>query len=239
MPRYRNYIFDLYGTLADILTNEASPRFWRLMALYFGYHGAGYTAPELREAYLRLCKEEQAKSPDPLFEIELRRVFRSLYREKGVGVGSRLVEETARAFRLTSTEKLKLYPWVKPVLGSIREQGAGVFLLSNAQACFTHAELRSLGIDGAFDAAVLSSEVGMKKPSPAIMSALLEGAGLDPRDCIMVGNDRQSDIALANSFGMDSLYIKTETSGEQDPVIRATYELPDGRFTRIPGILGL
>ena len=55
----------------------------------------------------------------------------------------------------------------------------------------------------------------------------------------MVGNDRQSDIALANSFGMDSLYIKTETSGEQDPVIRATYELPDGRFTRIPGILGL
>ena len=34
--RYRNLIFDLYGTLVDIHTDEDAPLVWQKMALLYG-----------------------------------------------------------------------------------------------------------------------------------------------------------------------------------------------------------
>lgn len=239
MPRYKHYIFDLYGTLVDIRTDEGGRRLWQLTALYFARHGARYTAPELHREYLRLCAAEQAKSSDPYYEFDLRRVFDALYREKGVTPDQHLVADTAWFFRLTSTRKLRLYPWVLPVLGRIRKSGAGIYLLSNAQACFTLPELNALGIADAFDGIVLSSDAGVRKPSPAIMRRLLDTYGLDPADCLMTGNDRRADVAVARSCGVDSLFIRTETSGPCDPALPADRELTDGDFSRLPDLLGL
>ncbi|MBO4562654.1 MAG: HAD family hydrolase [Clostridia bacterium] len=239
MSRRSDYIFDLYGTLADILTDERSPKLWRLSALWYSEHGAAYSAAELKERYLALCRAEQEKSPDPLYEIELRSVFAKLFAEKGAEADARLVDETAVFFRLTSLKKLRLYPWVRPVFRRIKEKGSGIYLLSNAQACFTVPELRYLGIIDEFDGIVLSSDAGVKKPSPAIMEKLLSGYGLDPARCMMIGNDQRSDIAVARAFGMDSLYIRTETSGEYAPEPAATYSLTDGDYSKLPGLLGL
>ena len=33
---YRNYIFDLYGTLVDIHTDESKPSFWKALAEHYG-----------------------------------------------------------------------------------------------------------------------------------------------------------------------------------------------------------
>ena len=51
MKEYQNYIFDLYGTLADIHTDESSPGFWRDAAGIFAARGAIYDGPALRRAY--------------------------------------------------------------------------------------------------------------------------------------------------------------------------------------------
>ena len=57
---FDNYIFDLYGTLIDIHTDESIPGLWQDMAAYLEYHfGAGYAAKELRQRYLEVCKEEE------------------------------------------------------------------------------------------------------------------------------------------------------------------------------------
>ncbi len=239
MSRYKHYIFDLYGTLVDIRTDETGRRLWQLAALYYAGHGARYAAAELRQAYWRLCAAEQAKNPDPFYEFDLRTVFRALYVEKGVFPDERLVAETAWFFRLTSTKKLRLYPWVRPVFEQIRQGGADIYLLSNAQACFTVPELRALGLDGAFDGVVLSSDTGVRKPDPAIMGRLLKTWDLDPADCLMTGNDRYADVAVARSCGVDCLYIQTETSGPFDPAFLADRELTDGNFSRLPELLGL
>ena len=212
MEKVRNYIFDLYGTLVDILTDEKDPALWEKTARWYAEHGAAYEAPELRQAYLALCEKEQASDPDPLFEIELRRVFAALFAEKGCAPREELIRETAVFFRTASTKKLRLYPWTLPLLTRLPALGARVFLLSNAQACFTVPELAGLGIGEAFDGIVLSSDAGVRKPSPRIMRRLLETYGLDPADCLMTGNDRKTDIALAAAFGMKSVYIRTATS---------------------------
>ena len=40
---YDNYIFDLYGTLADIRTDEEKPYVWEKMGELYGSMGAAYT----------------------------------------------------------------------------------------------------------------------------------------------------------------------------------------------------
>ncbi len=239
MNAYRDYIFDLYGTLVDIRTDESGRRLWELSALYYSEHGAPYSASELRADYLGFCSAEQSKKPDPYYEIELRNVFKRLYSGKGVEADERLIAETAVFFRLTSTKKLRLYPWVNPVFERIRSGGSGIYLLSNAQACFTLPELSALGMGGAFDGIALSSDAGVKKPGRGIMERLINGSGLDPKACLMVGNDQHTDMMIAREFDMDGLYIQTETSGKYDPSLHAKRELLDGDFKKLPALLGL
>ena len=239
MLPYQNYLFDLYGTLVDIRTDERGRRLWERTALWYAEHGAAYTPPELRRAYMRLCANEQARGKREHYELELRRVFRALYAEKGVRANARLVEETAVFFRIESLRKLRLYPWVKDSFEALRSEGAKIYLLSNAQSCFTVPELRAVGLADAFDGIVISSDVGVKKPDPGIIRFLLERYGLQAGDCLMVGNEQRSDVAVAHAVGMDALYLETETSPVYDPALMAERELLDGDFTKIPALLGL
>ncbi len=57
---FDNYIFDLYGTLIDIHTDEEQHGLWQDMAAYLQCQfGADYTAKELRKRYLEICAQEE------------------------------------------------------------------------------------------------------------------------------------------------------------------------------------
>ncbi len=234
---YPNYIFDLYGTLADIRTNENSPRLWAKTALWYREHGACWSGPEMKRRYLELCRTEQAKFDDPLAEIELKNVFGALFTEKEVSPDQRLIEETARFFRIASLRKLRLYPWVLPTFEKLRQEGSHLYLLSNAQACFTEGELRTLGLSEQFDGVILSSDAGIKKPSPAILRLLLDRFRLRTEDCLFIGNDPVSDITMAETAGMDSLYIQTETSPSGELPAGSCRVLPDEDYRKLDALL--
>ena len=57
MTGYRTCIFDLYGTLVDIHTDENAPRLWEAMAAHYSARGAVYRPEELRDAYFRAVAE--------------------------------------------------------------------------------------------------------------------------------------------------------------------------------------
>ena len=146
--------FDLYGTLAEIWTDEAKPSLWRGAADFLSLCGAPYTPAELRARYLALCAEETAalaaarpELGEEGVEFELRRVFAALLAEKGAAVSAERVEDTALLFRaLSYTRVPRLMKGARRTLDGLRRRGTRVFLLSNAQSCFTAAELRRLGL---------------------------------------------------------------------------------------------
>ena len=220
---YQNYIFDLYGTLVDIHTDEDSPQLWASFALYLGLSGLPAKADSLRESYIRLCKKAQAAKKDMLsaqrkkgpFEMDILSVWKELGREAGVHLSEQQATEISRVFRMLSLRRLSLFPGTKEVLRLLRNKGKKVILLSNAQASFTRPELHLLGLDTEFDAIFLSSEAGVKKPSPAFFDLLWE-FGLEPKESIMIGNDDLCDCRGASQAGMDSIYIKTEQSPTPD-----------------------
>ena len=48
---YNNYIFDLYGTLVDINTNENTKSLLEKLALFYSFNGAYYNAKDLKSSY--------------------------------------------------------------------------------------------------------------------------------------------------------------------------------------------
>lgn len=235
---YRNYIFEFYGTLADIHTDEDNPWLWEKMSEIYRAFGAEYGPRELKLAFRKLERREKGKAGRENTlrenaEPDLTRVFSALYHEKGVYCEAEKAEMTAVVFRALSRDYLRLYDGVEELLGELRRRGKGIYLLSNAQADFTMPEIRMLGIDQYFNGIFLSSEQGCKKPSDLFFRRLLERYGLEPSESIMIGNDETADIAGAKSVGMDTLYFHTEISPEQDCISTADYCVMDGDFGKI------
>ena len=218
---YTDLIFDLYGTLVDIHTEEDDP-VWEKTALYFGYYGASYTGAELREAFQSAMAAKKARAgqsyecfPDLPFE----QVLAQLFRDKGVTEhADELGKNASQLFRIASTEYIRLYPGVTDALKKLRQDGYRLWLLSNAQRIFTAFELNHLGLAPYFDGIYLSSDFGCRKPDIRFFSALLEEQQLKKENCLMIGNDLDTDIAGAKNAGLDTLYMHTElTPPDQRP----------------------
>ena len=217
---YTDLIFDLYGTLVDIHTEEDA-LVWEKTALYFGYYGAHYSGEGLHAAFDAAMAQREAQegqSYECFPDIPVEQVMAQLFREKGVTDADALGVNAAQLFRIASTEYIRLYPCVKEALAFLRNKGYRLWLLSNAQRVFTAYELRHLGLGEEFDGVYLSSDYGCRKPDVRFFRALLEEHRLDPAKCMMIGNDRETDIAGAKAAGLDTLYMHTNlTPKDQDP----------------------
>lgn len=218
---YTDLIFDLYGTLVDIHTEETHT-VWKKTALYFGYYGANYTATGLKAAFeteLHVRQAVAGQSYECFPDIPFHEVFACLFREKGITDNAdALGIQAAQLFRICSTKYIHLYPHVVEALNALRAKGYRLWLLSNAQEMFTRYELNYLGIASLFDGIYLSSVYGCRKPDVRFFRTLLDGEKLDPDQCLMIGNDRETDIAGAKLAGIDTFYLHTAlTPSSQAP----------------------
>lgn len=234
---YENYIFDFYGTLADIRTHEDSQYLWEKMSQIYSALGASYQPEELQGDFRSLEELEKVRLGGKDMEPDLTKVFAMLYERKGVCCDGSQARMTAVTFRALSREFLRAYEGVEELLGELQRRGKGVYLLSNAQREFTRPEIEMLGLNDYFDGIFISSEENCRKPSEAFFRRLLERFALDPAECIMIGNDEEADIAGANRVGMDSLYIHTAISPKEFGKVEATYRVMDGDFRKVRALL--
>ena len=234
---YQAYLFDLYGTLIDIRTDERMPAVWEKTAAFYRLHNAMWDAEGLRLSFYRrlqaLISEHDGCRE---YEPDLKPVFTDMYFEKGIQPDGKMVQDTATVFRKASTKRFRLYSNAKELLSALKQNGK-VILLSNAQSLFTVSELRTLGLSDAFDRIYLSSDYGIKKPSVDFFRLPLDEFGIEPEDCIMIGNDPWCDIMPARQLGMDTFYIHSAISPKDAPKkAEASYSLPGmdlGKVLRI------
>ena len=224
--KYTDLIFDLYGTLVDIHTEENS-LVWEKTAFFFGFYGARYTPEELQNSFRANLTAREAKagqSYECFPDIPFEEVMDDLFRLKGIDPAPlRLGIQAAQLFRISSLEYVKLYPHVPEALAELRQKGFRLWLLSNAQHVFTAYEIRYLGLEDAFDKIYISSDYQCRKPDVRFFRALLEEQGLDPEKCLMIGNDLHTDIGGAKNAGLDTLYMHTDLTPpdqrEADPAL--------------------
>ena len=211
--KYTDLIFDLYGTLVDIHTEE-NALVWEKTAFFFGFYGAHYTPGELQEAFRANLTAREARagqSYECFPDIPFEQVMDDLFRLKGIDPAPlRLGIQAAQLFRISSLEYIRLYPHVLEALAELRQKGFRLWLLSNAQHVFTAYEIRYLGLEDAFDKIYISSDYQCRKPDVRFFRALLEEQRLDPEKCLMIGNDLHTDIVGARNAGLDTLYMHTD-----------------------------
>ncbi len=239
---YQNFIFDLYGTLIDIRTDEWAKSNWNSFAAWLkSEYGLkkGLTGAAIHKLYDAKVKELAAvPSPYRKPEIDILPVFEAILTAEGLTeVTAEQAYLAGEQFRILTTKMLKLYPNTKKVLTGLRAAGKKIYLLSNAQHVFTWQELVQTGILEDFDDVFISSDAGVMKPDPAFYDKLFRKHGLLKEESIMIGNDSTSDIAGATAYGIDALYVRTEISPANDPTPDCKYVFEDGDIGHVLELL--
>ena len=192
-------LFDLYGTLIDIYTDENSDLFWNKFCNKTKKY-TKYNPMELKSLYKETCFELSKEKE----EIEIRDVFKKLY-----NVSDPKIEKICLKFRKLSTGYINCYGGAKKLLAKLKENNYKLFVLSNAQEAFTTNELKKLKIYDYFDGIAISSDYGIKKPNKEFFIKAIENFDIKNDDIIMIGNDYNCDIFPANELGLKTIFIET------------------------------
>ena len=192
-------MFDLYGTLIDINTDESPDLFWESFALATAKYKA-YDYLELKKEYLSICEVLQKEKE----EIEILDVFEKLFT-----VSRETSCEIALIFRKLSTKYIKKYIGVDKLLTKLKENGHKIYLLSNAQNAFTIPEMKELDLIKYFDGIAISSDYGVKKPNKDFYLKAMKKFNLEAKNTWMIGNDYECDIKPAQELGLRTIFIKS------------------------------
>ncbi len=90
---------------------------------------------------------------------------------------------------------------VKELLGTLKKRGIAVGLISN---CFSDEfeMIQNSELYPMFDAVKLSYEQGVCKPDPAIYYRIMAELGVEPEECIYVGDGGSNELLAAKEVGM-------------------------------------
>lgn len=206
---YDNYIFDLYGTIIDVHTDEYSKNFYKQFAKWLRRNGYYFSWREFKTTFQRIEKEyrnEKSKYERP--EIDILDVFADTFLTRGYLLEREELETIAQSFRWISLYYFKLFPDTIECFEGLKKAGKKIYLLSNAQRSFTYKEIELAGLLPYFDGILISSDEGCMKPDTAFWDILCKRYNLDKAKSIMIGNELKSDILGSKKYGMDNFYIK-------------------------------
>lgn len=89
-----------------------------------------------------------------------------------------------------------------------KKQGNKLFVLSNFnKESFELLRKQNKEFFDLFDGMIISGDIGLAKPDPAIFNCLLEKYELDPKDCIFL-DDQKENLQTAEKMGIRGLHCK-------------------------------
>lgn len=236
---YNNVIFGLYGTLIDISTNEHDSKVWKNLAESLNFFNVYYTAEELEQTYFACCELQIQKGLKEFNnpELDIIEIFKMIFANKGKKATKGQATVLAQVFRSLSTKYIRLYDGVIELLQALKKNKKKVYILTNAQKPFAFVEVKNLDLKKYVKGIMYSSEIGCAKPDKLAFAAICQKYDLDKKDTIMVGSSSK-DIVGANSYGIDSLYVRSNIIESDDTTdVKSKYKVMDGDMNKVKNIL--
>jgi putative hydrolase of the HAD superfamily len=142
--------------------------------------------------------------PGVVEEVEYPGLVRELLGRFGIELADDELERFLEAEHDAWTPARRLGATTHALLESLRARGLRLALVSNAfdPPPLLHRDLERMGVAQRLDAAVFSSEVGKRKPHPAIFERALEAVGVEPQRALFVGDALIQDVGGASALGM-------------------------------------
>ncbi len=220
-------IFDLYGTLVDIWTDENDLSVYYCLCKFLHYYNVFFEPEELAARYQESAAVHLLDHPGPYGEIDVFLVFEDILTEGLRKSPERaLVIWLARLFRSLTTQRLGLFPDTLPALEELAASYR-LGLVSDAQWVFSEPEIRFLGLEKLLETVVLSSRYFVRKPAPQIYAHALRAMQLQPSQALYVGNDAARDVPGPQEIGMPVAVIHREglPPAAKVPIIKNLQEI--------------
>lgn len=100
-----------------------------------------------------------------------------------------------------------IFPEAPVLLKELKDRGYTVGLITNGPSYLQHHKLEMSGLADYFDFVVVSGDVGVHKPDPAIFTYTAEKHGLNPAECVYVGDHPINDIQAGMQAGMNVIRV--------------------------------
>lgn len=222
-------IFDLYNTLIDVKTDEHRESSWTPVVSFLAARGIEADERTLirlyDEKWSELVSDLEASSPYEYPEGDITEVYKRMAEALGGRLNDEAAAECALIARKASIVRLGVFDGIAELFAELRDRGAKLYLLSNAQSSFTPYELSQCGLTDAFDGVLLSSDCGVRKPDIAFFAMLCEKFGIAESSAVMVGDDEVNDGKGALDFGIK--YVKADggAAAHKTDILRVLEEL--------------
>ena len=199
-------LFDWGDTLIRFVYDEA---------LVEAGHRAGLAAlgrddlPEVERVatHFRERYEPLFWAPGTVEELEYPGLVRQLLGDFGVEVDDEELTRFLEAEHAAWDPARQAAANTPALLEALRARGLKLGLVSNAfdPGWLLHRDLEQMGLAQRLDFSVFSSEVGTRKPHPAIFERALEALGVEPENALFVGDRLFEDIRGAGELGMTTV----------------------------------
>jgi len=230
-------LFEPYGTLLEIETDERDWYAYLNLARFLEYRGVSLTADALRWLWFETLARQVRESSERYPEVDARAAWRAILssnrdpcRSHAELDSTTFLADVMTLHRALTRRTLRLMEGVRPLLDALhRRLRLGV--VTDAQPEYILPELEITGIRHRFDAIVISGGHGYRKPDPRLFQEALTALGVPAHQAVFVGVDTGRDIAGARAAGMHTALVLTPYGskdialGEPDLVLDRTADL--------------
>lgn len=203
-------LFDLYGTLINIRTDEADITTYEILSRYLKYHLVFISPDQLKNTYFEMVRRYLSQNKEPYPEVDVYKVFFDIMHSFGrERYPSKVVTDVSMLFRSLTIRRFEPFEDIYDVLSLICKKFKTA-LISDAQWVFTEPEIKMLGLERFFKYRFLSSKYGYKKPDKRLFYIAMKKLGIRPDEAVYIGDNPSRDLVGAKSSGMKFLLFRND-----------------------------
>jgi putative hydrolase of the HAD superfamily len=202
--KYKAVVFDLFGTLIP-----------------------SFSQKEYREIVMRIARDIPAPPEDfwrlwsdtfnqsilglfPNYEAKIKHICQEL----GVDISELKIKVVALRMSTYAANSMVPRPEAVEVLTQLKSKGLRIGLVTDC-AADAPAAWKNTPIAPYFDVTIFSCSVGMRKPDPRIYELVTKKLGVDPEDCVYIGDGGSYELSGASRVGMQAVQLRAP--GEDNP----------------------
>ncbi len=120
------------------------------------------------------------------------------------------IAELTQRYWDTFIDSIVPFEGVETTLCNLLEKGYQLAIITNMDAEIQFRKLHQLNLDNYFAAVITSEETGKEKPHPHIFLHSLDRLNVKAEDCIMIGDNWEQDVEVAEFVGMKGIHVTIE-----------------------------
>ena len=175
----------------------------------------GVLCETFNQKWLRENVKDQPAVIDELKEIMVGLDIGNKMQSEYFAVAPKAVGKTPAQIEQEMIAGFRAYPNILELASGLRKKYKNA-LCSNSSGSFVRPLFEKIGhpLDNYFDHVIISSEIGLVKPTPEMFNYCAKKVGADAGECIFV-DDTEENITAASAFGMQTYHCKSPAELEK------------------------